>query len=204
MLAIGIVNWAGFARIMRAEVLLAARARVRRGRPRARHRRPRRSSWRHICPNVCGTVLVMGSYYVALAIIAEAGFSFIGMGAQPPTPSLGQMIADGRNYFYVELWPAIVPGVDDRADRARPEPARRRAARHLRPAAAALLIVRAGRRREPRSAPDAEPRLLGRGPARRDPRAPRPVDAVDDVSLRRRAAARSLGLVGRERLRQDA
>jgi peptide/nickel transport system permease protein len=66
---------------------------------------------RHLVPNVMGTVLVMASYYVAIAVILEAGFSFIGLGAQPPTPSLGQMIADGRNYFSVSIWPATVPGV---------------------------------------------------------------------------------------------
>ena len=43
-------------------------------------------------------------------MIAEAGFSFINLGAQPPTPSLGAMIADGRNYWSVSIWPSIVPG----------------------------------------------------------------------------------------------
>ena len=90
---------------------------------------------KHMLPNILGTVLVMASYYVAVSVIAEAAFSFIGLGAQPPTPSLGQMIADGTNYFSTSFWPAVVPGVDDRADRARAEPAGRRPARHLRPAA---------------------------------------------------------------------
>ena len=52
----------------------------------------------------------MASYYVAISVIAEAGFSFIGLGAQPPTPSLGQMIADGTNYFSASAWLAVVPG----------------------------------------------------------------------------------------------
>jgi peptide/nickel transport system permease protein len=110
VLAIGTVVWAGFARIIRAQVrslrerefIEAARAL---GTP----------AWkivlRHLVPNVLGTVLVMASYYVAITVIAEAGFSFIGLGAQPPTPSLGQMIADGRNYLSVSIWPATVPGV---------------------------------------------------------------------------------------------
>ena len=58
-----------------------------------------------------GTVLVMASYYIAVSVIAEAAFSFIGLGVQPPTPSLGQMIADGTNYFSYSFWPAVVPGV---------------------------------------------------------------------------------------------
>ena len=53
----------------------------------------------------------MCSYYVALAIIAEAGLSFIGMGAQPPLPSLGVMIADGRNYMLLDHWISTIPGV---------------------------------------------------------------------------------------------
>ena len=45
------------------------------------------------------------------AIIAEAAFSFIGLGAQPPTPSLGAMIADGRNYILLDHWISTIPGV---------------------------------------------------------------------------------------------
>ena len=61
----------------------------------------------------------MSSYYVAYAVIAEAGLSFIGMGAQPPTPSLGQMIASGRDYLYVDSLDGDHPGHRDRAGRAR-------------------------------------------------------------------------------------
>ena len=47
---------------------------------------------------------------VAVTVIAEAGLSFIGLGAQPPLPSLGQMISEGRNFLYVNPWTAILPG----------------------------------------------------------------------------------------------
>ena len=53
----------------------------------------------------------MTSYYVAYTVIAEAGLAFIGLGAQPPTPSLGQMVAAGRDYLYVDSYQAIIPGV---------------------------------------------------------------------------------------------
>ena len=53
----------------------------------------------------------MASYYVSITVITEAAFSFIGFGAQPPTPSLGTMIAEGRGYWSVSIWPALVPGV---------------------------------------------------------------------------------------------
>jgi ABC-type dipeptide/oligopeptide/nickel transport system permease subunit len=110
VLAIGLINWAGFARIVRGEVLSmrerefiqAAQAiGVGNGRILARH----------ILPNVVAPALVMGSYYVALAIIVEAGLSFIGLGAQPPLPSLGVMIADGRNYMLLDHWVSTIPGI---------------------------------------------------------------------------------------------
>jgi peptide/nickel transport system permease protein len=109
IVAVSIIAWAGFARIIRAQ------ARTLREREFVEAARSLgvpewRILWRHIVPNVMGEVLVMASYYVAITVITEAGFSFIGLGAQPPTPSLGSMIAEGRNYFSVSIWPALVPG----------------------------------------------------------------------------------------------
>ena len=109
ILAVSVVNWAGFARIVRAQAIsLKERAFVEAARALGV------PAWkivlRHLVPNMLGTSLVMGSYYVAVTVIAEAGLSFIGLGAQPPTPSLGQMIADGRNFLYVNPWAAILPG----------------------------------------------------------------------------------------------
>ena len=110
ILAVGLVNWAGFARVVRGEVLSlretefvqAARAA---GVPETR------ILLRHVLPNVMAPVLVMASYYVAVGIIVEAGLSFIGMGAQPPLPSLGVMIAEGRNYMLQNHWVTTIPGV---------------------------------------------------------------------------------------------
>jgi len=70
-----------------------------------------RIMWRHILPHAVPATLVLGSYYIALAIIFEAGFSFIGMGVQPPNPSLGQMIGEARNYMLVDSWLMTIPGV---------------------------------------------------------------------------------------------
>lgn len=108
--AVAIILWAGFARIIRAQVkTLREREFVEAARMLGT------PEWkilvRHMWPNVLGTVLVMASYYVAITIIVEAGFSFIGLGVQPPTPSLGSMIAEGRNYWSVSIWPAVIPGV---------------------------------------------------------------------------------------------
>jgi peptide/nickel transport system permease protein len=66
---------------------------------------------RHIVPNVIPVALVLSSYYVAVAIIAEASLSFVGLGAQPPLPSLGQMVSDGRNFLRLNHWEATIPGV---------------------------------------------------------------------------------------------
>ena len=110
VLAIGLINWAGFARIIRGEVLslrerefVQAAQSIGAGNGRILRK--------HILPNIVAPALVMCSYYVALAIIAEAGLSFIGMGAQPPLPSLGVMIADGRNYMLLDHWISTIPGV---------------------------------------------------------------------------------------------
>jgi peptide/nickel transport system permease protein len=110
MLAVGLINWAGFARVMRGEVL-ALREREFVEAARALGINDLRIMWRHILPHAAPATLVLGSYYVALAIIFEAGFSFIGMGVQPPTPSLGEMIGEARNYMLVDSWLMTIPGI---------------------------------------------------------------------------------------------
>ena len=109
ILAIALVNWAGYARIVRAQVLsLKQRAFVEAARALGV------PSWkiiaRHLIPNMVGTMLVMASYYIAVTVIAEAGLSFIGLGAQPPTPSLGQMVSEGRKFLSNDPWIVILPG----------------------------------------------------------------------------------------------
>jgi peptide/nickel transport system permease protein len=110
MLAVGLINWAGFARVMRGEVL-ALREREFVEAARALGINDFRIMWRHILPHAVPATLVLGSYYIALAIIFEAGFSFIGMGVQPPTPSLGEMIGEARNYMLIDSWLMTIPGV---------------------------------------------------------------------------------------------
>ncbi len=110
VITVGVINSAGFARIIRGEVL-ALRYREFVQAARAVGATDLALIIRHILPNAMAPTLVMGSYYVALAIIAEAGLSFIGLGAQPPLPSLGTMIADGRNYLLHDHWISTIPGV---------------------------------------------------------------------------------------------
>jgi peptide/nickel transport system permease protein len=110
ILAVAFINWAGFARIVRGEVLALREKEFVVG-ARALGKRDAEIMVKHLLPNVLPSALVMGSYYVAVAIIVEAGLSFIGMGAQPPTASLGQMIADGRNYLLQDHWISTIPGI---------------------------------------------------------------------------------------------
>jgi len=110
VLGIALINWAGFARIIRGDVLsLRERDFIRAARAIGMSNRSIIRS--HVIPNLVPPTLVMASYYVAIAIIAEAGLSFIGVGIQPPTPSLGQMIADGQNYWSNARWLVVEPGL---------------------------------------------------------------------------------------------
>lgn len=110
MIAVAGVNWAGFARIIRGETL-GLRRREFVEAARALGVRDYKIIIRHVVPHLLPVTLVMTSYYVALAVIFEAGFSFIGIGAQPPLPSLGQMVGEGRNYMLASHWIITVPGV---------------------------------------------------------------------------------------------
>jgi peptide/nickel transport system permease protein len=109
VLGIALINWAGFARIVRGETLVMRERDFVRA-ARAVGVPTWRIMLRHFVPNLIGPTLVLGSYYVAITIIAEAGTSFIGVGAQPPTPSLGQIIAEGQNYWSRDLWVVAIPG----------------------------------------------------------------------------------------------
>jgi peptide/nickel transport system permease protein len=69
-----------------------------------------RVSVRHFLPALLPLSLVMGAFFVSTSVAAEAGLSFLGLGTQPPTPSLGSILADGRLYLPVSPWPIIVAG----------------------------------------------------------------------------------------------
>jgi len=109
LVAVGALNWAGFARIVRGYSLsLREREFVEAARV------MQIPTWkillRHFVPNLQAPILVMASYYIGVTIIIEAGVSFLGLGIQPPTPSLGDMIADGQNTLGASIWPVLVPG----------------------------------------------------------------------------------------------
>ena len=66
---------------------------------------------RHLLPNIIGPVIVLATLGTATAIISGASLSFLGLGAQPPTPEWGAMLNDGRAYLRAQWWIATFPGV---------------------------------------------------------------------------------------------
>lgn len=110
VIALSVVGWASYARVVRGTVLsIADRPFVRSaelyGTPR------RRLVRRHLLPHVVSPVLVLATVNVGTVILAAAGLSYLGLGAQPPTPEWGTMIAEGRNYLRVAPWIVTAPGV---------------------------------------------------------------------------------------------
>ncbi|MFT4616132.1 MAG: peptide/nickel transport system permease protein [Minisyncoccia bacterium] len=110
ILAVALVNTVAIARVVRGEVLgISEKEFV--AASKAGGYSTLRILTRHIAPNVIPVALVLSSYYIAVAIIAEAALSFVGMGAQPPLPSLGQMVSEGRNYMRLNHWESTIPGI---------------------------------------------------------------------------------------------
>ena len=109
VLALALTGWASFARIIRGEVLsLRERDYINVATVLGVSRI--RISLRHLVPNVLPVTTVMTSFFISTSVAAEAGLSFLGLGAQPPTPSLGVILADGRNYLGVSPWPVVTAG----------------------------------------------------------------------------------------------
>ena len=67
--------------------------------------------FRSVLPNVLGPLAVQTAFTIANAILLEAGLSFLGLGIQPPTPSLGLMLQDARGYLRADAWFGICPGM---------------------------------------------------------------------------------------------
>lgn len=110
MVVIGIFSWPGLCRLVRAEFLslrerefvLAARGLGASG---------ARIIFRHILPNALGTVFVYATLAVGAAILTETGVSFLGLGAQPPVSSWGNIITTGRHFIDSAWWLTLFPGL---------------------------------------------------------------------------------------------
>ncbi|HEY9515912.1 MAG TPA: ABC transporter permease [Gemmatimonadaceae bacterium] len=103
-------GWMGVARLIRAEAL-GVRARPFVEAARALGASPRRLLWRHVLPNALGPAVVAITLGVGSAILLESGLSFLGLGIQPPRPSWGNMISDGREAIVMAPWVALAPGL---------------------------------------------------------------------------------------------
>ena len=110
MIALGIVYTPRFVRIVRASTLSVRESEYVYAAMMVGASN-RRIMWRHILPNVSGPIIVQASASYAYAIIAEASLSFLGLGVQPPTPSWGQMLREGRLYLESAPWFPIVTGL---------------------------------------------------------------------------------------------
>ena len=67
--------------------------------------------FRHVLPNVMAPILVQFSYALSVALIIEGSLSFLGLGVQPPQPSLGSLLLDGKKYMELAPWMVLFPGV---------------------------------------------------------------------------------------------
>ncbi len=110
IIALSILGWVGYARLVRGQILAlkqvefvtAARAL---GAP------SRRIIGRHLLPNILSPLLVEATFGMAAAILAEAGLSFLGLGTQPPNPSWGAMLNEGRRFLLEAPHLSLFPGL---------------------------------------------------------------------------------------------
>src|SRR6266540_631867 len=110
IIAIAAVTWAVYARLARGQVL-SLRRREYVEAARSIGASPARVLARHLLPNAIAPLLIQASFDMGAAIIAAAGLSFIGFGAQPPTPEWGVMISEGRNFISTQPWLSLFPGL---------------------------------------------------------------------------------------------
>ena len=110
MIIVGVAGIPGDFRIVRG-VALSLREREFVEAARALGARNFRLMWRHVLPGIVPPLIVSASLSFPSAVLATAGLSFIGFGAQPPTPEWGAIIAGGRAYLRTEWWIATLPGV---------------------------------------------------------------------------------------------
>jgi len=110
MIVIGLTGWMGVCRLVRVE-FLTLRERDYVVAARAIGAGPLRIIFRHLLPNALAPVLVAAVLGVAGAILTETALSYLGLGVQPPTPSWGNILADGRANMDIAWWLSVFPGL---------------------------------------------------------------------------------------------
>jgi peptide/nickel transport system permease protein len=110
VLALCLIGWTGYARLVRGEII-ALRQREFVQAARALGCKPGRVIMRHLLPNLLPPLLIQATFGLAAAIIAEGSLSFLGLGVEPPTPSWGSMLNDGRQFLLVAPHLTTYPGL---------------------------------------------------------------------------------------------
>jgi|SRR5690242_19858307 peptide/nickel transport system permease protein len=110
VVVIGLSGWVGYARVLRSQVLVL-RSREFVDAIHALGGSVARVILRHILPNVLSSLVVVATLELARAIVLEATLSFLGLGIQPPTPSWGVMVQEGREYLDSAWWISTFPGL---------------------------------------------------------------------------------------------
>ena len=110
IIAIGIINMPQHARLMRGQVLVVQNAEYIWA-ARSVGATRLRVMLRHVLPNSFSPVLVMATLQAGSVVVETAGLSFLGLGAQPPSPDWGALLADGHSYFITAWWIATFPGL---------------------------------------------------------------------------------------------
>jgi peptide/nickel transport system permease protein len=110
IVVVGLSGWVAYARVLRGQVLVL-RSREFVEAIHALGGSLARIVWRHVLPNVLSSLVVIATLELARAIVLEATLSFLGLGIQPPTPSWGGMIQEGREYLDSAWWISTFPGL---------------------------------------------------------------------------------------------
>jgi peptide/nickel transport system permease protein len=110
ILALCLIGWTSYARLVRGEIL-SLRERDFIQAARSLGCRPKRIILRHLLPNLLPPLLIQSTFGLAAAIVAEGSLSFLGLGVEPPTPSWGAMLNDGRQFLLVAPHLTTYPGL---------------------------------------------------------------------------------------------
>jgi len=110
IVVIGLSGWVTYARVLRSQVLVL-RSREFVDAIHALGGSVLRVIARHVLPNVLSSLVVIATLELARAIVLEATLSFLGLGVQPPTPSWGGMVQEGREYLDSAWWISTAPGI---------------------------------------------------------------------------------------------
>jgi peptide/nickel transport system permease protein len=110
IIALTVTGWVLYARLVRG-VVLSVKEREFVESAKALGAGNSRIILRHVLPNVISPVIIVAALDLGRMILAESSLSFLGLGIQPPTPSWGSMIADGRSYLFNAWWVSTFPGL---------------------------------------------------------------------------------------------